>query len=456
MSRPRNIILLVADSLRYDSVHGHADQAGGTRPGNGLPFATAHATRFTQARSGGCWTLPATASLFTGLMPHEHGADSQSRGMRKDVPTLAEVMREQGFRTHQITANVATTEIFGLDRGYDEVLRIWNHVPSQHRKIHEALVLVGKPRLRKKILSADFVSGKLSEDLEASKVWLQDTVGDVFNAARQRLETNEKDGKQSFLFLNLMETHFPYHVGPTFETTADGLIGKMREIVSLFHLVNQTWLTQDSQPIRDDMMKLLRQRQRLAWERLAPVVDAFIEEMHAQGNLVVFGSDHGDNFGEQGWVYHFSNVTDAGNRVPLYWIDPADDAPRVIDTPVSARDVYHGLLTAVGDTRATFSPVTEPERSYPIMQSCWYNNQGKTLEKYRYNQICLLEGGTRWMRRRNEWFSAPPATDGTEVAFTRLPPGVDPLQEGVIAPERRKYLSGVLRDFGDFSARVEG
>ncbi|MDP2308912.1 MAG: sulfatase-like hydrolase/transferase [Pseudomonadota bacterium] len=450
MGRPRNIILLVADSLRYDSVHGDV-RAGGS----GLPFTTAHATRFTQARSGGCWTLPATASLFTGLMPHEHGADSQSRGMRTDVPTLAEAMREQGFRTHQITANVATTEIFGLDRGYDEVHRIWNHVSSQHKKIHEALVLIGKPRLRKKILSADFVSGKLSEDLEASKVWLQDTVGDVFDAARQRLETNEKDGKQSFLFLNLMETHFPYHVGPTFETTADTLIGKMREIVSLFHLVNQTWLTQDNQPIRDDMMKLLRQRQRLAWERLAPQVDAFIQEMHAQGNLVVFGSDHGDNFGEQGWVYHFSNVTDAGNHVPLYWIDPADDTPRVIDTPVSTRDVYHGLLTAVGDQRAAFSPVTEPERSFPIMQSCWYNNQGKTLEKYRYNQICLLEGGTRWMRRRNEWFSAPPATNGTEIAFTRLPPGFDPLEEGVIVPERRGYLRSVLEDFGDFSARVE-
>ena len=80
MSRPRNIVLLVADSLRYDSVH-----HGGAR----LPFTTAHATRFTQARSGGCWTLPGTASLFTGLMPHEHGADAQSRGLRKDVPTLA-------------------------------------------------------------------------------------------------------------------------------------------------------------------------------------------------------------------------------------------------------------------------------------------------------------------------------------------------------------------------------
>jgi arylsulfatase A-like enzyme len=456
MAKPRNIILLVADSLRYDSVHSDSRTPATAGIGaNRLPFATAHATRFTQARSGGCWTLPATGSLFTGLMPHEHGADSQTRGLRKDVPTLAEVMKEHGYRTAQITANVATTEIFGLDRGFDEMIRIWTRVPAQHRKLHEALVLIGKPRLRKKILSADFVSGKLSEDLEASKVWLQDTVEDVFAQARTTLAANEQAGAPSFLFLNLMETHFPYHVGRTFETTADGPLGRLREIVSLYHLVNQTWLTTDKQPIPADMLRILRQRQRLAWERLAPTLDAFVAEMYAQGNLVVFCADHGDNFGEQGWVYHFANVTDAGNRVPLYWLDPADDRARVIDTPISARDVYHGLLSTLGDRRAAFSPLVEPERSFPVMQSCWYNNQGKTLSKFRYNQICLLENGTRWMRRRNEWFSAPPATTAGETPFQRLPPGFDPLEEGVILPERRGYLRSVLRDFGEFSARVE-
>jgi arylsulfatase A-like enzyme len=445
MARARNIILLVADSLRYDSVHSG---------GSGLPFTTAHATRFTQARSGGCWTLPATASLFTGLMPHEHGADAQSRGMRKDVPTIAEVARDQGYRTHQITANVATTEIFGLDRGFDEIHRIWQFVPAEHKKIHEVLVLIGKPRLRKKILSPEFVSGKLSEDIDASKVWLQDTVDEVFDAARERLATNARDGHPSFLFLNLMETHFPYHVGPTFETTADGVFGKMREIVSLFHLINQTWLTTDHQPISPEMMQILRQRQRIAWERLAPKIDAFIQEMHAAGNLVVFCSDHGDNFGEQGWVYHFSNVTDAGNRVPLYVVDPDATGGRAIDTPVSARDLYHSLTARMGQS-APFDVLADPERSFPVMQSAWYNNQGKTLPKFKFNQICLLEGGTRWLRRRNEWFSAPVTLDGAEPPFTRLPPGVDPLEEGVFLPERRAYLRSVLSDFGHYSARVE-
>jgi arylsulfatase A-like enzyme len=66
---PRNIIYLIADSLRHDSVYGE----GGT----GLNYMEEKGIQFTEARSAGCWTLPATAGLFTGMLPHEHGATEQ-------------------------------------------------------------------------------------------------------------------------------------------------------------------------------------------------------------------------------------------------------------------------------------------------------------------------------------------------------------------------------------------
>ena len=165
MAEPRNVVLLVADSLRWDTVH---------RGPTGLPYLGGRGLRFDQARSGGCWTLPATASMFTGLSPHEHGADAQTRSIN-NAPTLAERMKRLGLSTHMVTANVATTDIFGLDRGFDTLDRVWKLVPATaHRRLHEALVLAGKPRLRQKILSKDFVMGKMSEDLDASKVWLHE------------------------------------------------------------------------------------------------------------------------------------------------------------------------------------------------------------------------------------------------------------------------------------------
>ncbi len=450
MSKPRNIILLIADSLRYDSVHPDGTPTG-------LDFVAANATRFTQARSGGCWTLPATASLFTGLMPHEHGADTHSRGLRKGVPTLAGVLRENGYATHQITANVATTEVFGLDEGFDEVRRIWQHVPAVHRRLHQVVVLAGKPRLRKKILTTDFVMGKLSEDFEASKVWLQTTVDNIFDHARRVLRDNTARGKGSFLFLNLMETHFPYHVAATFETTTSGLLAQLREVLSLYHLVNQTRLTRDVDPIGPEQMAVLRGRQRKAWVMVAAKVDAFVRELREDdGNLVIFGSDHGDCFGEQGWSYHFSNVADAGNRVPLYWLRAdGQGAGAVIDTPVSARDVFHGVLHEVGDARGTHHIASDPHRSLPVMQSNWYNNQGKTLERYRYDQIAFVEGGTRFLNRLGGWWTAPVATVGPEQAFVALDKGVDPIEDSV-APERRARLRETFTAFRAFASEHGG
>jgi arylsulfatase A-like enzyme len=448
MSKPRNIVILVADSLRYDSVH--------RTPNARLPYTTAHGTTFTQARSGGCWTLPATASLFTGLMPHEHGADAQSRDLLKGVTTLAERLQAQQYRTFQVTANVATTEVFGLDRGFDEIFRIWKMTPAHYQRIHKLVLLLGKPRLRRQLLTTDFVRGKLSEDVDASKVWLQSTVSEVFNQARFLLDEGKKKDEKTFLFLNLMETHFPYHPEDTFTLLHEDLMGQLKELSGLYHLANQTWMTTGKQPISPEVMEKLRERQWRAWERLAPTVDAFVEELHQKYDAtVVFCSDHGDNFGDQGWAYRFSNVTEGGNRVPLFWLKAGQTESRQVHQPISAKDIYRGILQEVGDPEGHFHPAEEPEYSYPVMQSSWYNNQGQTLPRYKYNQICFLEANTRWLNRAGHWYAAPPATDANrEAPFVRLSTSVNPLEEMEIPLERRTYLKKVFSDFEAFSNRI--
>ncbi len=437
--------MLVADSLRWDSVYG----GDGPR----LPYVLRHSTQFTSARSAGCWTLPATASMFTGLLPHEHGADTQSRqGLDPSVPTLAERLRARGYATHQVTANVATTDIFGLDRGFDEVVRIWKEVPAQHRKLHEAMVLVGKPRLRKKVLSTDWVRGKLSEDIEAGKVWLQDTVADIFDRARRILAHNERKNQPTFLFINLMETHFPYHVAPIFEPLGRGL-DAVTEVVALYHLVNQTFMTTGKQPFGPGTMGRIKSRQRIAWERIAGQVDDFVRELHeGRDTTVMVGSDHGDCFGEMGWSYHFNNVTDGGNRVPLFWLPPGG-AAKTVDRPVSARDVHGAVLEAAGEDVAP-SIVRAPELSECVLESAWYDSQGKTLPRYKYNQLAFVSGNDRFVRRDGHWLGAPVSTLTGEPEFRQLPSGVDPVEELSHEPESRTRLRRLVTDFEAYSTRI--
>lgn len=449
MHNPRHIVLLVADSLRYDAVFGGHEHL--------LPYAVGHGINFAQARSAGCWTLPATATLFTGLLPHAHGATSQSRGIRPQVPTLAERMSALDYAPSMVSANIATTEIFGLHRGFERVECAWKRIPARFKRLHALLVLAGKPRLRRKLLSLDMIAGKLSDDLDAAKVWLQSTLEVVFDRARSILREAQQQNRRTFCFLNLMETHFPYHIADAFETSMPTLWGQLRELYSLFHFVNQTRLIRDKDYIAPDMLLHLRQRQRQAWVFIAARVDAFTQELRERYDaLVVFASDHGDNFGEQGWQYHFSNVTDAGTRVPLLWLPHDHDDARTVETPISTRDLFGTLLKAAGDKEEAFFFLTvSPERSVPIMQSFWYDNRGRTQPRYRYNQFAFVAGTQRFVHRHGQWRAAPLTRRGDpEVAFQDLGRRVDPLREAVDRPERLAYIRGMFEAYQAFAAGV--
>ena len=448
ISKPRHIVLLVADSLRYDAFY--------DRENARLPFAFSRGLRFHQARAAGCWTLPATAAIFTGLMPHEHRATCQSRGLRQDVPTLAERMQRLGYHPYMVSANVVTTDIFGLNRGFEHMECVWRCLPTQKR-LRTLLVLAGKPRLRRKLCSVDFILGKMSDDLDAAKVWLQSSIDMVFSRALALLDEADRQDKRTFCFLNLMETHFPYHIANTFETSIATLMGKLRELYSLFHLVNQTWLIRNKEYISPDMLLHLRQRQQRAWAYIAGRVDAFIEELRDRYQaLVVFASDHGDNFGEQGWQYHFSNVNDAGTRVPLLWLWHDRDEVRDIETPVSTRDLYGSLLQAAGDRDASLFSITHtPERSMTMMQSYWYNNRGRTRPCFQYNQFAFVAGSQRYLHRRGRWYAAPITRwHEPEATFEALDAKVNPLQEDLDTPERLAYIRRAFEAYDVFTAAL--
>lgn len=447
MKQPKNVVLLVADSLRFDSVYG---------TGIGMPYIESKAKQFTQARSAGCWTLPGTASLFTGLLPHEHGATSQTRSVHKDVPTLAERLKAEGYSTHMVTANVATTEIFNVNRGFDETRRIWKHVDPKYNTIHQFLVLFGKPRLRKVLMSKDVLMTKMTDDIDASKTWLQHTHLDTFDYARKVLKENRETGKKSFLFLNLMESHFPYHISEKFKFLNKGIIDKIREIYIMFHSLNQTFLTKDN-PLTSKWLELLKERQRIAWQSIAENIDNFAREIHEDNDdtLFVFAADHGDNFGDQSWVYHFSNVTDAGTKVPFFWLSPGSSSPETIDTPVSTRNFYHSILRACGLNTSEACMIENPEDTQTIMQSYWYNNRGKTLDKHLYNQMCFIENDVRFLFRKGEWYSAPITIgDQIEQNFEKLPSQTNPIEEVVFDSNKKQKLKNWLNDFNSFSESV--
>lgn len=447
LERPKHIFLIVADSLRKDAVYVNGVE---------MPYVEANSIQFTQARSSACWTLPATSCMFTGLNVHEHGADTHTRKLKSDVKTLAEHMQSKGYKTIQVTANPVTTNIFGLDRGFDEIHKVWKLVTPKLKKTMRLLLSMGKPRVRKMIFSKDAISEKLSADLEVANCWGQNTHLDAFNHVYKLIEENDVKGQPCFFFINLMETHFPYHIADTFQLSGKSLWDKVNEVSTMFKIVNQSFLKTEKSIIDQKYADLIYQRQVTSYQIIKNDLNHFVENIHKnKENLVVFCSDHGDNFGEMNWFYHFSNVNDGGNRVPLFWLSPNGEGAKTIETPISSRFIFHSLLDYIGIPQNTTLFKNEG-LNFPLIESYWYKHQGGTKDIYRYNQFLFVDETMRYVKRNSDWMCAPITGDiyHNEIAFEKMGT-IHPIEELVKDSEKKNYLLEKEKEFDNFSSSTK-
>jgi len=75
---------------------------------------------FERARTVAPITLPAHASLLTGLYPLRHAVrDNGLRPLPPEARTLAELARERGYQTGAVVASPVLDPLFGLDQGFD-------------------------------------------------------------------------------------------------------------------------------------------------------------------------------------------------------------------------------------------------------------------------------------------------------------------------------------------------
>ena len=115
-----SVLLMTLDTTRADYLGCYG------RPGDPTPELDALAaagTRFDLAIASASVTPVAHATILTGQRNHEHGLRvlTAPGGYRlpRTVPTFAQILREEGFRTHAIHSAFPVSSYFGLDTGFD-------------------------------------------------------------------------------------------------------------------------------------------------------------------------------------------------------------------------------------------------------------------------------------------------------------------------------------------------
>jgi arylsulfatase A-like enzyme len=110
---PPNLVVVLVDTLRADALAAYSG-----RPGE-MPRLDAFSERaavFTDVLANSSWTRPSVASLFTGLLPEEHGANAGQR-LPDTRETLAEKLGARGYETAAFVSNFA---VVGMQAGFGQ------------------------------------------------------------------------------------------------------------------------------------------------------------------------------------------------------------------------------------------------------------------------------------------------------------------------------------------------
>ena len=109
---PPSLLLVTIDTLRADRTGGPLTPA--------LNALAARGARFVDARSPVPLTLPAHASLMTGLLPPRHGVRlNGAHRLGAGTPTLAAALRGAGYRTAAFIGAYVLDPRFGLAQGFE-------------------------------------------------------------------------------------------------------------------------------------------------------------------------------------------------------------------------------------------------------------------------------------------------------------------------------------------------
>jgi arylsulfatase A-like enzyme len=312
---PRNVLLIVADTLRADRLGSYGSARGLT------PFLdelSARGTVFANAYAPSSWTCPSVASLFTSRYPSQHRVSSFESKMAGEEVTLAEKLTPLRYATAGFSANNRLTRKLGYAQGFE----IWQFYVG-------AFV----PPYRKAPVRAGFLRQQTLRWLDAH--W------------------NPSVGRPVFLYLQYMDTHTPYDPPQPFRRRFQRPDPKS----ALETRANEKLLAAALSEVSLDEVDVLRS----LYDGEVAYLDAELRQLFAElrgrgfldDAIVVVTSDHGEEFREHGRILHGFALYEESIRVPLILVAPGYRGGRVVE---SASRVGPWCPSCRGPARSPGSP----------------------------------------------------------------------------------------------------
>ncbi len=367
---PVNVILIGVDTLRPDHM-GCYGYDRNTTPN--IDKLARSGTLFENAVAPSPWTLPSFASVFTSLYPSQHGATGAKFPMGDTFPTLAELLKAQGYATGAIINAPYLKVRYGVGRGFD----FYSMTPPEGR----------------------FADGTTRDALE----WIEHVPDRPF-----------------FMFLHYFDPHLPYAPPAPYDTVFNSdYRGRLQKSYNPRRLPSY----------RVDHFKEMKAIPPEDWNQIKSLYDgevAFTDEAIGElieglrdrrllkETLIIFISDHGEEFFDHEGFEHGHSLYNELISVPMIFSLPGrlpererigrqvrliDVAPTVLDLlGFGSHPDFEGvslrpLLDGERSVTATASPVLPPELAYS--ESILYGTEQKSLIAYPWKLIYDTMTGER-------------------------------------------------------------
>lgn len=368
--RADNLILVTVDTFRGDHF---LETRGGVPLTPHLAEFARRAVVFVDVDSVGVCTSPGTAGILTGLTPPSSGVTRNSHMLPDELPTLATILRAEGFATAAFVSNPVLRPGMGFDNGFETYERL--------------APLPGMAKTRAARIS------------EAGLRWLDAL----------------PEGERFFLWLHYMEPHGPYEPGEEFhalfpreEFDAPQEIPLLDDNSGLGGIPRYQRV-KDSEFEADGREYLLRYAAEV--RSLDHELDRLLGEFENRGLLarsaVVLTSDHGEALVDDHGFYfsHNNNLTRDQTRVPLLLYHPGCRGGTVLEYPVSTVDVVPTCVELLG--------VADPPR---FDGTHLLSDTGRTLVYQNARDLAIREGTWQlvWQAKAGRYSLTDLAGDGAD------------------------------------------
>ena len=315
------MLLLVLDAVRAQSLslYGYHRQ---TTPR--LEEFAKTGVCFERALSTSPWTLPSHATMFTGRFTHQLFGDGQTpldakTPLGNKYKTLAEYLSENGYVTGGFIGNVGYCgSSYGLNRGFT---RYEDHV-SSFELFSRSSGLTAKM----------FKYFKNNQNTIARK-----SAADI-NQSFLNWRSGHKD-RPFFAFLNYFDAHDPYIAPQPFELKFGTQKPKLPTIVH-----DRKYKAREIRQLLDAYDSCIAYLD----NEIGLLLDELKEQDVLKNTVVIVTSDHGEQFGEHGLMYHVNSLYRQLLQVPLLISFPNSiPAGKRFNNAVSLRDLPATIIDLV-------------------------------------------------------------------------------------------------------------